>query len=347
MLEFQPVWFDSLGAKSSCTLVKTDAKILIDPGIAVMHRTFPASEEKKREWYEDGRRRVEDALRGADLVVISHYHHDHYLPFQRELYSGKTLLVKDPNLYINDSQRVRAEKFFEELLKSYGHALEDVFEEQKIPPIPDPAEEMPIAMGKDFGDYSARREEILSLGREWFRERVERWRSYRRIPELSFDNLRVKFADGRELCIGETRLRFSRPVFHGIEFSRLGWVVSTVVEYGGFKLLHSSDLNGPIVEDYACWIISENPDFLILDGPMTYMLGYTLNRINLRRSVENAVKILEGVNSRIIVYDHHLTRDPKFRERTGRVWERARELGKELRTVAELLGEEPAVFRGL
>ena len=347
MLKFQPIWFDSLGAKSSCTLVETDIRILIDPGIAVMHRTFPASEERKRRWYEEGRKRIVEVLSLADVVVISHYHHDHYLPFRRDLYSGKILFVKNPNLYINDSQRVRAEVFFSEILKSYGLELKEVLQENRIPHVPDPLGELPLAMGRDFGEYSPRREELLELGRGWFLERMERWKGYPRIPELSLENLRVMFADGREIRVGRTRIRFTKPLFHGVEFSRLGWVVSTVVEYGGRKLLHSSDLNGPILEDYASWIVEENPNVLILDGPMTYMLGYTLNRINLGRAVENALRIIEGVDSEIILYDHHLTRDPKFRERTREVWERARELGKNLRTAAEFLGEVPAVLRGL
>lgn len=42
---FKPIWFDSIGAKSSSTLIKTDIKIVIDPGIAIMHQSFPASKE--------------------------------------------------------------------------------------------------------------------------------------------------------------------------------------------------------------------------------------------------------------------------------------------------------------
>jgi predicted metallo-beta-lactamase superfamily hydrolase len=53
----------------------------------------------------------------------------------------------------------------------------------------------------------------------------------------------------------------------------VGWVFSTVIEHGGQKLIHSSDLNGPIIEDYPEWTIRENPDLLVLDGPMTYMRG--------------------------------------------------------------------------
>lgn len=59
----EPVWFDSPGAKSSCTLVKTpDVKILIDPGIAEMQPSFPASTAKKREWREEGRKAIKKKI---------------------------------------------------------------------------------------------------------------------------------------------------------------------------------------------------------------------------------------------------------------------------------------------
>ena len=59
-LIIQPVWFDSLGAKSSCTLVKTpNVNVLIDPGIAAMQPSFPASNAQKREWREEGRKAIQ------------------------------------------------------------------------------------------------------------------------------------------------------------------------------------------------------------------------------------------------------------------------------------------------
>lgn len=57
-----------------------------------------------------------------------------------------------------------------------------------------------------------------------------------------------------------------------------------MIEHGGQKLIHSSDLNGPIIEDYPEWIIRENPDLLVLDGPMTYMRGYLLTETTLGAS---------------------------------------------------------------
>ena len=74
-ITIKPVWFDSLGAKSSCTLVKTpDVKILIDPGIAAMQPSFPAPAAKKREWRDKGREAIKRASKEADIIIISHYH---------------------------------------------------------------------------------------------------------------------------------------------------------------------------------------------------------------------------------------------------------------------------------
>lgn len=76
---------------------------------------------------------------------------------------------------------------------------------------------------------------------------------------------------------------------------------------------------------------------LILDGPMTYMFGYLLNRINLKRAVDNAAGIARSIDAELIIYDHHLPRDRKFWERTKKVWNVAKKEDKKLLTVAEVL----------
>lgn len=345
-ISFEPIWFDSLGAKSSCTLVRTpEVSVLIDPGAAAMQPSFPASPLRKAYWYAKARLAVVRAFSKADVIVISHYHHDHFM-YEASLYGGKLLLAKDPNRYINDSQRGRAERFFGGLWRAFGGAeLEQVLLEPSREDYRNPLEDLPHARGKDFGDYGRRRRELLSGGLRWFEERAERWSRCGRIPELKSDRAEVRFADGKELKFGKTRVRFTPPLFHGIEFSRIGWVFATVIERGREKLIHSSDLNGPIIEDYADWIIRESPDVLILDGPATYMLGYTLTRTTLRRAVENAVRILEETDLELMLYDHHLPREPKFRERTKEVWEAGRRERKMVLTAAEYLGKRPACLR--
>ncbi|MBO8182300.1 MAG: MBL fold metallo-hydrolase [Archaeoglobus sp.] len=340
-MNFKPVWFDSMGAKSSCILVKTDIDILIDPGAAIMHPGFPAPQEKKIEWYEKALEKINQLH--VDVTVISHYHYDHFVR-EAEMYSNSILFAKNPNEFINDSQRKRAEAFYERIFEFFGVNLKDSLEKPLEKEYEDPLLNLESA-GKDFGDYQKRREEILEKGRRWFEKRVEKWKNYKRIPEVKSNHFELKFAEGRNLKIGKTRLRFTEPLFHGIEYSRVGWVFSTVIEYRGMKLIHTSDLNGPIIEDYAEWIVEENPEILVLDGPMTYMLGYTLNLINFRRTIENALRILKETDTELIIYDHHLPREPKFKERTKEVWDEAKRKGKNLLTAAEYLGEIPAVLR--
>lgn len=341
-IQFEPIWFDSLGAKSACCLVKTpDVSVLIDPGAAVMQPGFPASDQQKWEWLIQAEEAILKASQQADIIVISHYHYDHFTDFDPRLYEGKTLFSKNPNKYINDSQRKRAENFYDNLYQHFGNIpLKEVLKKNKPQEYPDTMDKLPLALGKDFGDYNRRKAELLEKGRKWFQGRVKRWKGNSLIPVLKFDDVGVKFADGKEITFGGTKIKFSEPLFHGIEYSRVGWIFATVIEVEGEKFLHSSDVDGPVIEDYAGFIIRENPNILVLDGPMTYMFGYLVNRINLDRAVENAHVIVSQIGASLIIYDHHLPREAKFKERTQKVWDES----PKVMTAAEYLGKTPKVW---
>jgi hypothetical protein len=346
-ISFQPVWFDSLGAKSSCTLIRTpEVSVLIDPGVAVMQPSFPASWAKKLYWEARGRLAIGRAAKRADVVVISHYHYDHFTDFDRALYEGKLLLVKNPNEWINDSQRGRAEHFFDNLSRTFGGIpLEGILQEREKREYGNPLDLIPLARDKDFGDYNRRRRELFGKGLKWFRNRVRNWNSAKWIPELRFEGTEVRFPEGREFEFGRTKLRFTRPLFHGIEFSRVGWVFATIIERGGEKLIHSSDLSGIYIEDHAEWLIRENPTVLVADGPPTYM-GFMLIRTNLNRCVENTCEVIRrSKRLEVLIYDHHLLREKKYRERTRKVWETGKREGVKVLTAAEHLGKKPVIDR--
>ncbi len=344
-VSFKPVWFDSFGAKSSCTLVKTpDVVILVDPGAAVMQPSFPASWADKIRWLGEAEAAIRKAGEDADVVVVTHYHYDHYTR-DPAFYEGKVLLAKNPNEYINDSQRKRAERFFRDLWKHFlGKELEEMMERKEEKEYPNPLDELKHSMSVDFGDYAERRQQLLKKGVKWFRKRVKNWNSRPKIPELESENLTLKFADGKSFKFGSTHIRCTRPLFHGIEFSRVGWVFALTVQHGNEKLLYSSDLDGPIIEDYADWIIRENPNVLILDGPMTYMFGYLLTRTTLNRVISNVCRIIEETDVSLVIFDHHLPREPKFKQRLRSVYELAAEKGKKVVTAAEYLGRKPKVL---
>jgi len=104
-----------------CTYVETrDVKILIDPGAALgpRFRLFPHPEEYNA--LKDSRQRIREYARMSDVLTLSHYHHDHFTPNftdttwlassareARDIYHGKTMLVKDARSSTNVSQRRR------------------------------------------------------------------------------------------------------------------------------------------------------------------------------------------------------------------------------------------------
>lgn len=342
-MEFDLIAFDSMGAKSCCTLVKTpDASILIDPGAAIMQKSFPLNDAGKFFYLECALGRIRDEMKKVDHIVISHYHFDHYMLDEDscDAYLNTDLWIKDPNRWINHSQWERSRDLLK--LMSRINKTDLMYSPPVQKKYRDPVECLPLAFSKDFGDYQGRREELISKWRKRFFKMRERWSTEKWIGPLSSN---MHFSDGSGFEVGDTRVSFSRPLFHGIEYSSTGWVIATIVEYGGKKLIHTSDLQGPVLEDHAQWIIDEDPDILILDGPPTYLLGYLLNMTNLERSINNIIRIIRESCPGLIIYDHHLLRDPLYKERTAEVWDVADDMNVKIMTAAEYNGLVPVVLR--
>lgn len=111
--------FDSMGTRSMCTLIEAeDARIMIDPGAALGPRRYglkPHPIERKR--LEEHKRLIRREAEEADLIVVTHYHYDHFpRPGEKvDWLKGKRILLKDSANMINFSQRMRARLFLEEL----------------------------------------------------------------------------------------------------------------------------------------------------------------------------------------------------------------------------------------
>ncbi|HEX55059.1 MAG: MBL fold metallo-hydrolase [Candidatus Altiarchaeales archaeon] len=347
-LRIEPIWSDSMGAKSMSTFVETpDTKLIIDPGAAIMQPSFPFPSEMKMRWLMLARAEVCRASKNADIVVITHYHYDHFVDFDPDLYRGKLILTKNPNEYINLSQRRRAESFLDKICLEFGNInLSSILEEgggEKN--YADPINELPLSTAIDLGTYNERRRKILEKGSERFKRLADLWNNLPKIPEIKFNDIEVRFPEEREFNLNKTRIRFTKPMFHGIEYSQVGWVFSVIIEYKHEKFLYSSDLSGPVIEDYAKFIIDENPNFLIIDGPPTYLFPYMFNMINLNRSISNLCDMIENLDSEVIILDHHLLRDRRYKEILSDVYETADKKDKNLLTFAEYLGRKPVLLR--
>lgn len=273
-MKVKPIAFDSLGVRSAATLVEVGGfRIFIDPGVSYAPRRYglPPHPLELRAVDELSGNVIREAEK-SDVIIITHYHYDHYFP-DEDFYRDKLVLVKHPTRNINFSQKKRAYYFLN------------------------------------------------------YNEEVKK--------------ARVEYADGMTFNVGEVNLKFSPPIPHGREGSRLGFVLMVSIEHEGRKLLHTSDSQGPMSRAGLEFVLSENPDMTIICGPPTYMEGYKVSRDNVREAIYNMVRIVENVKGEIFIVDHHTLRDLKYKERLREVFEAASRHGKKVVTAAEYLGLKP------
>jgi len=135
-----PLAAESLGVRSMCTYVETsDVRMLLDAGVSLCPERFglPPHPREFRAIVES-RRRIAESAEKAEIVTISHYHFDHHTPSftdwlcnwteagetARQIYQGKTVLMKNPKEQINYSQRHRA-WMFQRTAGGYAEKLEN------------------------------------------------------------------------------------------------------------------------------------------------------------------------------------------------------------------------------
>ncbi|MFX1565090.1 MAG: MBL fold metallo-hydrolase [Promethearchaeota archaeon] len=280
-LKITPIAGESVGVRSLATLVQTsDASILIDPGVALGFRDQLHPHPKEYLLLETVRNRILSTAQSVDHIVISHFHHDHFMPFYRNyayfwsnsedaeaLYKGKQVWCKDIRNRINYSQQSRGYNFI---------------------------------------------------------------RKARRVAN------EVVYADGKATKIGSTFIRFSPAVPHGERGTKLGWVIMTMVQCGGFTMVHASDVQGPMEQETANWISEQHPDVLLLAGPPTYLVP---DRVA-PEILKQAAAVLRFLTNQIpmTIIDHHLLRDKEWYKWLGPIQQHASEQGNQLLTIAEVLG---------
>lgn len=147
---------------------------------------------------------------------------------------------------------------------------------------------------------------------------------------------KLEYSDGNEFQLGNTKIIFSPPVFHGTN-SKLGYVTEVLID-DGYRFIHTSDVEGPSLDDQTDFIVQNKPNLVILDGPLSYMLGFRYSHESLNTSVENMIKIIENCPLNSLVIDHHFLRDLKWKERIAKVFDVAEKRNVKIQTAAEFAG---------
>ncbi len=106
---------DSLGVRSMATWIEAGGhKILIDPGAALGPKRYGLPPHKKEfERLVRLKTLIKQKALESDILIITHYHHDHFDPENLEIYKDKIIFIKDPERNINFNQKKRAKKLLE------------------------------------------------------------------------------------------------------------------------------------------------------------------------------------------------------------------------------------------
>ncbi|MEO0290556.1 MAG: MBL fold metallo-hydrolase [candidate division WOR-3 bacterium] len=118
-MKIVPLGADSLGTRSFALFIETgDLKIIVDPSCALAPRrnNYPPSPleiKKLNETY----RKIREHVKESDIVIITHYHNDHFPFFDTDIFINKRLFIKDYKRDMNHMQIIRAKRFIEDLEK--------------------------------------------------------------------------------------------------------------------------------------------------------------------------------------------------------------------------------------
>lgn len=122
-MQIEPLASDSLGLRSSAVKITHDnTTVLVDPGVGLgWNPRGPPPHPVEYEALQSAAWRIDKAAKTADAVVVTHYHHDHFVPLEKDylglwstpkrsrgVFADKHVFAKNPKNRINQSQKDRA-----------------------------------------------------------------------------------------------------------------------------------------------------------------------------------------------------------------------------------------------
>jgi len=172
-----------------------------------------------------------------------------------------------------------------------------------------------------------------------FSQRRRGWMFQRFVRKLGS---KCEIADGQTFQYGRTRIKISEPVPHGEEDSQLGWVLMTTIGYDDERMMHASDVQGPMASTTARVILKGKPDLVVLGGPPLYLEGVKVEKTSIMKGLENAAKVAAIVPT--VIFEHHLLRSGNSREKAKLVYDAAAKANHHLLSAADYLGCNPQLL---
>jgi len=145
---------------------------------------------------------------------------------------------------------------------------------------------------------------------------------------------KLEYADGKTFEFGQTKLKFSDPVFHGPEDSQLGWLLMTTIEHENERFLFASDVQGPMHSPTLPVILGQKPQLVMIGGPPAYLAGL-VKQEDVQIGMQNLEDLVKDVSTTVL--EHHLLREENWRELSQRIFDNASKKGNLVVTAAEFL----------
>ncbi len=172
-----------------------------------------------------------------------------------------------------------------------------------------------------------------------FNQRRRGWMFQRFLKKIASE---CEVADGKIFEYGGTKLKISEPVPHGEEQTELGWVIMATIESQGEKVLHASDVQGPMSKQPTRLILKEKPDLVVLGGPPLYLEGIRVEKSSIRKGIENAARVAGQVPT--LIFEHHVLRSDNWKEQMNPVYDASAKADHRVVTGAEYLGVQPMLL---
>ncbi|MDF1538069.1 MAG: hypothetical protein P1Q69_04120 [Candidatus Thorarchaeota archaeon] len=150
----------------------------------------------------------------------------------------------------------------------------------------------------------------------------------------------ISWADGLTFAFDNTTVSYSKPLAHGPDNSRLGYVLATLVEYGDHKVLFAPDVQGPISKKTLSYILNQDANLIILGGPPVYLKRFSEHE---SQAALYSLTTLATVTSFLVV-DHHLMRSADWKNWIAPIRSVAERSGNELLCMADLAGVKPLLL---
>jgi predicted metallo-beta-lactamase superfamily hydrolase len=169
-----------------------------------------------------------------------------------------------------------------------------------------------------------------------FSQRRRGWMFQRFLKKIG---CKCEVADGRIFQYGATKLKISQPVPHGEEDGELGWLIMTTVDSGSERVLHASDVQGPMSTQTMRKITRVRPTLAIVGGPPLYLQGIKVERSSIQKGIDNATKLAAKVPA--LIFEHHVLRSENWRDEVKPILDAAEKTGHRVLTAADYLRTEP------